>query len=348
MSSDRKLISKAAAQGPFYVGIDLGGTNIKFGLIDDRGESLAYLHMPTEVEKGPEDGARRMGEAVATLAAQAGIEKSQIARIGLATPGTMDIPAGMLLKPHNLPGWFNFNIRDRVSHHAGLPVTYANDANAAAYGEFWCGTGREYASLILITLGTGVGGGVIIGDLVVDGEHSAGGEAGHITIDCSPTARMCPCGRPGHLEAYASATAVVNRTREALEAGAASSLSILAENDQELTALRIAQAAEGGDEFALEVVMETARYLGIGIATLVHVIDPAGVVLGGAMTFGEHETELGRRFLARVKQEVVARSLDPIGENLVIDFATLGGDAGYIGAAGLARIQHQKHGRISG
>ena len=347
MTSDRKLISLREAQAPYFVGIDLGGTNIKFGLVDDQGESLAYLHVPTEVEKGPEDGARRMGTAVASLAGQAGIKTGDIARVGLATPGTMDIPAGMLLKPHNLPGWFDFPIRDRVSHHAGLPVTYANDANAAAYGEFGCGTGREYASLILLTLGTGVGGGVIIGDLVIDGEHSAGGEAGHITIDCSPGARMCPCGRPGHLEAYASATAVVNRTREALAKGAASSLSILAENGDELTALRIAQAAEGGDEFALEIVLETARYLGIGIATLVHVIDPAGVVLGGAMTFGEHETELGRRFLARVKQEVVVRSLEPIGDNLVIDFATLGGDAGYIGAAGLARIQHKNNSRIT-
>jgi glucokinase len=348
MTSDRKLIPLQQAQAPYFVGIDLGGTNIKFGLVDDRGETLAELHVPTEVELGPEEGARRMGQAVATLAKQAGIEKSDIARVGLATPGTMDVPAGMLLKPHNLPGWFDFPIRDRVSHHAGIPVTYANDANAAAYGEFWCGTGREYESLILLTLGTGVGGGIILGDLVIDGEHSAGGEAGHITIDCAADARMCACGRPGHLEAYASATAVVQRALEALAAGATSSLSSLAQNGDELTALRIAQAAEGGDEFALEIVLETARYLGIGIATLVHVIDPAGVVLGGAMTFGEHETELGRRFLARIKQEVVARSLEPIGENLVIDFATLGGDAGYIGAAGLARIQHKINHRISG
>ena len=347
MTSDRNFITAHEAQPPYFVGIDLGGTNIKFGLVDDRGESLAYLHVPTEVEKGPEDGARRMGQAIAQLAEQAGISKDQIARVGLATPGTMDIPAGMLLKPHNLPGWFDFPIRDRVSHHAGLPVTYANDANAAAYGEFWRGAGREYESLILLTLGTGVGGGIIIGDLVVDGQHSAGGEAGHITIDCSPGARMCPCGRPGHLEAYASATAVVARAREALSAGAASSLAGGESQLDELTALRIAQAAEAGDPFALDVVMETARYLGIGITTLAHVIDPAGVVLGGAMTFGEHKTELGRGFLARVKQEVVARSLDPIGENIVIDFASLGGDAGYIGAAGLARIQHRNNQRIS-
>ena len=342
MTSDRNIIDLSQAQSPYFVGIDLGGTNIKVGLVDNRGESLAYLHMPTQTENGPEDGARRMGESVARVAEKAGLTHSDIARVGLATPGTMDIPAGMLLKPHNLPGWYDFPIRERVSHHAKLPVTYANDANAAAYGEFWCGTGREYSSLILLTLGTGVGGGIIIGDLSIDGEHSAGGEAGHITIDCSSDARRCPCGRLGHLEAYASATAVVTRTQEALDAGAESSLSILKENGRELTALRIADAAEGGDEFAIEMVMETARYLGIGIATLTHVIDPAGVVLGGAMTFGEYDTEIGRRFLARIKEEVVARSLEPIAENLVIDFATLGGDAGYIGAAGLARVDHRK------
>ena len=140
------------------------------------------------------------------------------------TPGTMDIPRGMFLQPHNLPHWHYFPIRDCVAEAFGLPTAFANDANAAAYGEFWVGSGQKYHSIVMLTLGTGVGGGIIIGDLSVDGENSHGSECGHIIIDSSPTARMCGCGQPGHLEAYCSATALVKRTQELLANGRASSL----------------------------------------------------------------------------------------------------------------------------
>ena len=115
----------------------------------------------------------------------------------------------MLLKPINLKGWNDFPIRDRVSHHSGLPVSFENDANAAAYGEFWIGSGREYQSMILFTLGTGIGCGIIIGDTVIRGAHSHGGESGHIVIDFNENARLCDCGQCGHLEAYASATGII-------------------------------------------------------------------------------------------------------------------------------------------
>ncbi len=342
MASRVEIIPVADAQPPFFAGIDLGGTNIKLGVVDDLGRTVSYRKIPTETEKGPEDGARRMGQAFRDVAAKAGLTPADVLRVGLGSPGSMDIPAGMLLEPHNLPGWYNFPIRDRVSHHCGLPVTYANDANAAAYGEFWVGTGRQFNSMVLLTLGTGVGGGIIVGDLSIDGEHSHGSECGHIVIDCRDDARVCPCGRPGHLEAYASATAVVARTHEALSADSRSSLHKRLAAGEELTPLMIAQEAAAGDAFSHRMVMETARYLGAGVVSVAHMIDPDGIVLGGAMNFGGKESRLGQQFLQVIKDEMHRLAFPVVAQKVVIDFASLGGDAGYIGAAGIARLAARK------
>jgi glucokinase len=342
MSAATETIELEQAQPPFFVGVDVGGTNIKIGLVDDQGRTLSNRSIPTQVEGGAEDGAQRIGQAVKQVIDAARLTTHDIARVGLGTPGTMDIPSGMLLEPVNLKNWRNFPIRDRVAHHVGLPITYANDAKAAAYGEFWVGSGRNLHSMVLFTLGTGIGGGIIVGDLLVVGEHSHGAECGHIVIDYHDDARMCGCGHRGHLEAYASATAVIKRTNEALAAGRKSSLSGRLEAGAELTPILIAAEAEIGDGLSLEIVLETARYLGIGAVSMMHAIDPNGIVLGGAMTFGGHATELGRRFLATVKDEVERRALPIPAARTSIDFALLGGDAGYIGVAGLARLDYRR------
>ena len=340
MSQERQFITVEEAREPFFVGIDLGGTNIKVGVVDDTGRPLSWLSIPTESENGPEDAARRMGEAVKEAVAQAGLEPSAVARVGLGSPGTMDLPAGKMVKPVNLKGWDDFPIRDRVAHHSGLPVTFANDAAAAAYGEFWIGAGREFHSMVLFTLGTGIGCGIIIGDLSIDGENSHGAECGHIIVDCKDDARVCGCGQPGHLEAYASATAVIRRAQQALDDGQASSLTERLDQGAELTPKLLAEEAEKGDNLSMEIILEVARFMGIGIVNLMHTIDPNGVLLGGAMTFGGNQTELGRTFLGWIKEEVGRRAFAVLAERTAIDFATLGGDAGYIGAAGLARVEH--------
>ena len=347
MAASRPLLSPHEAQAPFYAGVDLGGTNIKLGLVDNLGRSMVRRKIPTETELGPEDGARRMGQGVLDLIAEAGLTAADLGGVGLGSPGTMDIPAGMLLEPHNLPGWFNFPIRQRVEEHCGMSVTFANDAGSAAYGEFWVGSGRDFSSMVLLTLGTGVGGGIIVGETSIDGEHSHGAECGHIIIDCGDNARICPCGQPGHLEGYASATAVIARTEELLATGKPSSLHDRVQAGDEVTPLLLLAEAEKGDALSLEIILETARYLGIGVVSLMHTIDPAGVVLGGAMTFGGHETPLGRRFLDRIKQEVQQRAFPVLAERTAIDYALLGGDAGYIGAAGLARLASQRGRRAS-
>ena len=209
-----------------------------------------------------------------------------------------------------------------MAAHCGLPVTFQNDANAAAYGEFWVGKGRDFHSMVLFTLGTGIGCGIIVGDLSIDGENSHGAECGHIIIDCSENARLCGCGQRGHLEAYASATAVVKRMHEALAAGRPSSLRKQLEHCRQLTPKMLAHEAAAGDALSLEIVAETARYLGVGIVNLMHTIDPNGVLLGGAMTFGGHESPLGRQFLAWIREEVGRRAFPVLAQRTVIDFAS--------------------------
>lgn len=348
MSQARQQIPVTEANPPYYFGVDLGGTNIKIGLVDNLGRTLAWRSIPTDSPRGPEDGTQRMANTMRSLATEVGLTLDDVPQVGLGSPGTMDVPAGMLLEPHNLPGWYNFPIRDRLSHHCGRPVSFVNDANAAAYGEYWVGSGRELSSMVLFTLGTGVGCGVIIGDLLIEGENSHGAECGHIIIDYREDARLCGCGQRGHLEAYASATAVIRRTEEALATDRPSSLRARVAAGEALSPMLLADEAELGDELALELILDTARYVGIGAVTLMNTIDPSGVVLGGAMTFGGHATALGRRFLDRVRQEVRTRAFPVLAERVTIDYASLGGDAGYLGAAGVARLAHLKQSPTSG
>ena len=343
MSETRQFITKEEARAPFYVGVDLGGTNVKAGVVDDFGRPMSWLSIPTDTPKGPEDGARRMGLAVAEAIAQAGLHPSDINRVGLGSPGTMDLPAGRLVVPSNLKGWEHFPIAARLSHYCGLPVIFSNDATAAAYAEYWIGSGREYNSLVLFTLGTGIGCGIIIGDTSIDGENSHGGECGHIVIRYTDDARMCGCGRRGHLEAYASATAVTKRTREALDAGRESSLNGRLNNKcTKLNPKLVAEEAEKGDLLSNEIISDTARYMGVGISILMHTVDPSCILLGGAMTFGGNDAELGRRFLQEVKEEVNRQVFALLAERITIEYAALGGDAGFIGAAGLARAAYRK------
>lgn len=338
----RQFITPEQAVRPLFVGIDLGGTSVKIGLVDDEGRPLCWHSIPTQVEQGPEEAAKRIGQAVREVIRQAGVGASDVVGVGLGSPGILDYRAGTMVNPTNFPGWNDFPIRQRVSDHCGLPVTLANDASAAAYGEFWAGAGRGFTSLLMLTLGTGVGCGVIIGDLIVEGEHGHGTECGHIIVDPSDQARVCSCGQRGHLEAYASATAVVARAHEAIQSGRPTTLSRRLDEGIPLSTVLIAEEAEAGDSLAVELVMETARWLGIGIVTLLHTIDPAGVLIGGAMTFGVREGELARRFLQRIREEVRRRAFPILAEKTPIEFATLGADAGYIGAAGIARVEHRK------
>lgn len=338
MPQSPAITSLWSARPPYFWGIDIGGTGIKIGLVDDIGQTLAFESLPTREPEGPTAAMQRVAAVVRDIEARLDVA-SQTKQIGLGAPAPMDLKRGYLVAPPQLPSWCDFPIRDAVSELLQRPVTFLNDANAAAYGEFWLGSGRHDSSMILLTLGTGVGGGIIVENELVNGVNSFGSECGHIVVDSSPTAQLCVWGGGrGQLEAYASASGVVARTRQRLTEGAESTLSgALGGSNNELTAKRVYEAALAGDKLANEMIDETARWLGISVTTLVHTIDPGLVVFGGAMNFGGPDCAIGQRFLAGIDAEFKQRTFENVYEGTDIKFAQLGGDAGYLGVAGYAR-----------
>lgn len=335
-------VSSSSAERPLFVGVDVGGTNVKLGLVDNQGRTIITSKYANETRLGQEVAIDRMTIAITELLEAGGVAAEEIPIIGLATPGTMDLGAGLIIDPPNMPGWEQFPIRDRLAAACEKPVRFSNDATAAAFGEYWIGSGSEYELLVLLTLGTGIGAGIVMDGRTIDGHHSHGAENGHTLIDVGPAARLCGCGQPGHLEAYASATAIVKRTVQMLEEGRESSVRDRASAGERLTTLLLAEEAERGDALSLEMILEGARYLALGIVNVVHTIDPEIVVLGGAMNFGGQNNPVGKQYLEAVRSEFRSRTFPFLAERTIIDFAQLGGDAGYIGAAGLARASLYK------
>jgi glucokinase len=319
-----------------YVGLDVGGSAMKAGVVDDTGHPQASVSLPTESYRGQEFGLERMCESIRQAVAAANLGMDDIRAIGVATPGTMDIPAGLILDPPNLKPWRNVPVRAHIQKAFGLPTAFQNDGNAAAFGEFWSGVGLDVHSMVLFTLGTGVGGGIVIGDLVIEGEHSHGGELGHMKIEMT-NPRQCGCGRYGCLEAYASATAVVKRTQEALgQAGVRSSLSKTSTKKGGMTAREVFDAAVAGDALAEKIVDDTAFFLAIGTTNVLHTIDPDMVVFAGGMTAA------GDGFLQRIRKHVLQLAFPVPSEKAVICYAKLGSDAGFIGAAACAKQLYEK------
>jgi len=335
------MTETAAAQNSdpnssLFLGIDIGGTNVKIGVVNDQGESLAYTKIPTEAGATTEVILENIKRASLEVIEKAETTLPEIKAVGVVSPGTMCIKRGILIHPTNLPGWEHFPIRQKFADLFGRPTYLNNDANAAAYGEYWAGAGKEANSIVFWTLGTGIGCGIIINDIVLNGEHSHGAECGHVIIEMDG-GRPWSTGQYGTLEAYASAKGLLTRCKEGLDAGVKSSLQEVRDSGKSITPILIGKAAEEGDEYAEQLVMDTAKYMGVGTTTVMHTIDPDTVLIGGAMTFGGHSTKLGRRFLDRIRLEVKTRAFPTLSENTNIDFASLGGDAGYIGSAGCAR-----------
>lgn len=315
---------------PFYLGIDLGGTNIKAGVVDDHGRPISHVSVPTKADLGPESGISHLEQAGRAAVQASGLNWDQINAVGLGSPGTMDLKTGYLLDPPNLPGWQNFPIRARLQERLNCRTVLQNDANAAAFGEFWAGAGKGSQSLILYTLGTGIGGGVIEKGRIIEGQNSAGSECGHVIIDFHENARMCPCGNRGHLEGYASATALVKRAEEGLDEGILSSLQAIRRAGL-LTSKTISDAALAGDTFAHQLMKETALYLAVGAVSAMNIIDPDMILFAGGMIAA------GDSFLDEIRQNIRRLAFPVPGSRCKIAYAMLGNDAGFIGAAGWAR-----------
>lgn len=321
------------------VGVDIGGTSIKTGVVSETGVVLSKLSAPS-VKTGTRDaGLKSLYQTIHSVVELSGVGWDQIAGIGVAAPGTMDIHKGIVFHPFNMPGWENLPLRDLVSQRFGKPAILQNDANAAAYGEFWQGAARDSNSLMFWTLGTGIGGGIVLNGEIVTGAHSHAGECGHIIIQAEG-GPYSEHGIHGSLELYAGAKALVRRCRAALAAGARSVIPLQLAQGHELTPLLIAACASDGDELANRLIMETGRYLALGTVNIIHTINPETVLIGGAMTFGQNKSALGRQFLENVREEVRKHTFPIPAEKTRIDYATLGKDAGMIGAAGciLAKI----------
>jgi glucokinase len=323
-------MSAADRRPPFYLGIDLGGTNIKSGVVDDQGRPLSSVSVETMAERGPVVGINNLAEAGRLAVSQSGLSWDEITGVGLGSPGTMDLSRGMLLEPPNLPGWNQLPICQRLADQLNKQTVLQNDANAAAYGEYWAGAGRNTRSLVLFTLGTGIGCGIVEEGRIIEGRHSHGAECGHIIIQMS-NARQCSCGAYGHLEGYASATALVKRALEALDQDPAPSL-LRDVAPEEITSRVIDQAANAGDPLARRLMRETAHYLAVGAVNLMHTIDPDIILFSGGMIAA------GLPFLDDIRSGIRSMAFPTLIDRVKVEYAELGADAGFIGAAGCARM----------
>jgi glucokinase len=319
----------------YFVGLDVGGTTMKAAVVNDHGQPQSTpAVMDTHPERGQEAGLETMCETIRRAIAAAKLTIDDITAIGVATPGLMDIRAGLILDPPNLKPWKNVPVRDHVKGVFKKPTAYQNDANAAAYGEFWVGAAQDSRSMVLFTLGTGVGGGIIINDVIIEGEHSHGGELGHLRIEPPDRGRICGCGARGCLEAYASATNVVRRAREDMASwrGPTKLREYYTANDDVLTSKVVFQLAASGDELARKVVDDTAYFLALGACALISTVDPETIVFGGGMVAA------GESFRSLIEGYVKRFGLPYPTKSVRITFASLGSDAGFIGAAGCARL----------
>jgi glucokinase len=311
----------------FVLGIDIGGTNLVVGSVPADGSSLLALGSePTQPELGATSVLDRLvGLAERTIAqTKHKVPGAEILGVGIGAPGPLDTKSGIVLLTPNL-GWVNMPLRQIIHDRLGLPAALDNDANCAVLGEWWVGAARGARHAIGITIGTGVGGGLVLEGRLYHGASDVAGEIGHTTIDTE--GRRCKCGNYGCLEAYASGPNIAMRAIEAVEAGAASTLSALVAANQPITAQTVYEAAQQGDELALEVVNDTAKFLGAGIANLLNVFNPQVVVVCGGVTLA------GDHLFVPLRREVARRAFKPAVQACRIVPGELINTAGVYGAA---------------
>jgi len=322
----------------FSIGVDLGGTNLRVAAVTPRGEQLEIIHLPTRLHAGPQAVLDDMAEAIHRLIDKYQGDKHQgeLLGIGIGSPGPIDLPEGILHQLPNFPGFDGLNLRAELERRLGRPVRIGHDASLAAYGEFLLGAGRAHSvdSLLMYTLGTGVGCGIILHGRIWQGMRGSAGESGHGPI--IPDGVPCPCGTRGCLEMYASATAIVRRAQE-LEIGSGSHLSP-ANGAAPLTASAIAQLATAGNERALRIFNELGYALGLSLAHLVNALDLPLYVIGGGAA-GAWPLFAPRMFSTLCEGSYVYRLSMPRDPGVFepgkthVAPAQLGSDAGILGAA---------------
>lgn len=326
----------------YIVGIDIGGTNLVVGAVAWDGSALHGLRKePTRPEEGSDAVIRRLVGFVQQAAedARANDPEASIVGVGIGSPGPLDRVSGRVLLTPNL-GWTNFALRDAIREGTGLPAALDNDANCAVLGEWWQGAARGTKFVVGITVGTGIGGGIIIDGRLYHGYSGVAGELGHTTIDAD--GRLCKCGNYGCLEAYAAGPAIARRAVEAIRTGVETTLPDYVNGKlDDLTAQTVYEAANEGDDLAVEVVRETSRLLGVGIANLVNIFNPEVVVLCGGVTLA------GATMFDPLRREMRRRAFRPAAEACRILPGELIGTAGIYGAARMF-LEQQSDGLIDG
>ncbi len=318
------------------LGVDIGGTNVVVGTVPEDGNTIhGRCKERTDNARGADgvvDQVRRMvGDSLQETRAALGTDQLDVAGVGIGAPGPLDTARGIVLLAPNL-GWREYPLRDTVSEALGLPAALDNDANCAIFGEWWRGAARGGRHVIGLTIGTGIGGGIVLDGQIFHGASDIAGEFGHMTIDS--TGRRCKCGNYGCLEAYASGTAIADRAVEGITAGADTTLpNLVGGRLDAITAQAVYDAAHSGDEYSLEVIKDTAHFLGAGVASLVNIFNPDIVVICGGVTAA------GERLFAPLRAEVKRRAFRPAVDAVRIVPGELPGTAGVYGAVASYKVQ---------
>jgi glucokinase len=324
----------------YIVGVDLGGTNIVAGAMSEDGsEQHGMRSTPTTPELGADAVADRIvalveGVILDTIA-ETDAQRRDFVGIGVGAPGPLDRERGVVIVAPNL-GWRDFPLLDRINKHLGMPATLDNDANCATVGEWWLGAAKGGRNVVGMTIGTGIGGGLIIDGKLFHGSSDVAGEIGHTTIDLN--GRHCKCGNYGCLEAYASGPAIATRAREILVREESASLlpSLVGGQLEQITAQTVYDAAKQGDAVANEIVRDTARYLGAGVANLLNTFNADVVVIAGGVT------QAGDALFVPLQAEVRRRAFRPAVEAARIVPGELPGTAGVVGAVATFRLERGK------
>ncbi len=310
----------------YRIGIDLGGTNIAGGLVDENFKIVAKASVPTVVTEGPEKIVEDISSLCSRLCEDFGLKLSEVASIGIASPGIANHFTGAVEYSCNLP-MRKFPISELVSEKTGVSHVFVeNDANAAAWGEAVAGAAKGSSNSVMITLGTGVGGGIIIDNKVYSGFNCAGGELGHIVIEHN--GRQCGCGRKGCWEAYSSATALINMTKEKIEECKANGRASVMLDAPKVSGRTAFDAMRAGDEAGKEVVDMYLDYLACGLANIINIFQPEIITIGGGVS--NEGDSLVEALLPRVRAEQYGGGLVDLTE---VKIATLKNDAGIIGGA---------------
>ena len=325
--------------GDYSIGVDLGGTNLRIAAVDGDGKLLEKLTLGAEVKRGRDFVIDEMCKAIQTLTTKYH-GTGELVGIGIGVPGFIDMAAGMVMESPNLPDWKSFPVRDEIEKRLGAKVILENDANSAAMGEKWLGAGREYEHLAMYTLGTGVGGGLVLNGRLWHGMTGMAGELGHFNIYAD--GHPCGCGSRGCLEQYASATAVVRMAREAIARSESAELERLSHDPVQFTARSIYNLTTQGEAAAKRIFDNVGRALGIGIGAMVNALNLPMYVIGGGVSSAWDAFAPAMYEEMKFRSSIYALTApDRVGHDkgTIVTRALLGSDAGLYGAARLPMLE---------